>query len=623
MSNSLEWWPKQFGPGDIDGDGALKLLGQPNLHPVSVLVRETAQNSWDARVEETIRYWIHGRTLRGRALNSLRDRVFANPGKGLTLRNVLAKSSLAVLEISDRGTGGLGGPLRNDRAHEARTTDYIDFVLNIGAKRDKQHGGGTYGFGKTISYIASTAHTILIWSRSREGKRIESRLIGSAFGDCFELRGKRYTGRQWWGRKVDRGAMVEPLLGEEADDIARKVFASSFEKDETGTSLMIIDPSLLELDLPHLVDSCGEAILWHLWPKLVEPPGAEGRAPMQISLKLEDDDVAIPDPKSHEVLGGYVQALQTVRSVQSGAEAPTSPLISVSEIRIQRPQATLGHLAICTSPAASKISALKTEDRDSIAPIESPTHSVALMRSAAELVVTYLDLPRSPVEGVSVAGVFRCTPEADKYFAASEPPAHDSWEPKGMLDRIAKRHVNVGLRNIRDAWKHVVSGTSSGRSASTGGSEGFLASELSDMVPSIDGGRASRSRTAVPGGGGGGTGGRRSQPKLRITKSSSVPFTDIATVAVVSFELEDWAPGFVVECKAGIGYDGGTDQDDNLVKVEGFTRGLPGALPRPDPGCLGSRLEVEDASQTLWSAIVSHEPGLAVDIDLRITQGAK
>ena len=26
-------------------------------------------------------------------------------------------------------------------------------------------GGGTYGFGKTISYVASSVGTILIWSR--------------------------------------------------------------------------------------------------------------------------------------------------------------------------------------------------------------------------------------------------------------------------------------------------------------------------------------------------------------------------------------------------------------------------------------------------------------------------
>lgn len=621
MSKSLDWWPKQFGPGDIDGDGALKLLGQPNLHPVSVLVRETAQNSWDARVEDSVRYWIHGRTLRGRTLENLRNRVFRNPGKGLALGDILEQKSVSVLEISDRGTSGLGGPLRNDKAHKSSTTDYIDFVLNIGAKRDKRLGGGTYGFGKTISYIASGAHTILIWSRSREKDGIQSRLIGSAFGDRFELRRKRYTGRQWWGRKVDRGAMVEPMMGKEADELARSVFASSFADGETGTSLMIIAPSLLELDLAGLIDACGEAILWHLWPKLVASPDRDGPAPMQIDLKLEGKDVAIPDPAKHRVLRGYVQALQAVRTIQSGGALKASPLLSVHDIDLGRPKKKLGHLAICTSPASPASSALSNEDRDRVAPIESPTHSVALMRSSAELVVTYLDHPRIAIDGVDVAGVFRCTPEVDDHFAASEPPAHDSWEPRGMLDKNAKKHVNVGLRRIRDTWKEVVAGGASSRPAPTGGSEGFLAAELSDMVPSVDGGRASRSRTGGTGGGAGGSGRTGSQPGLRITRTSSVPVSEDATVAVVAFELENWTDGFVVECKAGIGYDGGTDQDESLVKVEGYTQGRPGALPRPDEQYSGSRLEVGDAAQASWSVIVSHAAGLAVDIDLRVAQG--
>ena len=61
---SLGWFPKQFGPGDIDGVGAKRLLGTPNIEPAWVLVRETAQNSWDARgVSPSIDFTLNLRLL--------------------------------------------------------------------------------------------------------------------------------------------------------------------------------------------------------------------------------------------------------------------------------------------------------------------------------------------------------------------------------------------------------------------------------------------------------------------------------------------------------------------------------------------------------------------------------
>ena len=54
--------------------------------------------------------------------------------------------------------------------------------------------------------------------------------------------GQRFTGRQWWGKIVD--GEVEPLEGSQADKIAKAVFSHRFGNDETGTSLLILDPLL-------------------------------------------------------------------------------------------------------------------------------------------------------------------------------------------------------------------------------------------------------------------------------------------------------------------------------------------------------------------------------------------
>ena len=81
--DALDWWPKPLGPGDTIGDSARKLLGKPDLDPVDVLVREVAQNSWDARIEggPPPSFGIHARTLSGDAYNTLMDVVLGAGGK--------------------------------------------------------------------------------------------------------------------------------------------------------------------------------------------------------------------------------------------------------------------------------------------------------------------------------------------------------------------------------------------------------------------------------------------------------------------------------------------------------------------------------------------------------------
>ena len=61
-----------------------------------------------------------------------------------------------MLFVTDRGTEGLGGPTRADEVHEGESHDYVSFVLNVGEPRDTKLGGGTYGFGKAVFFLASS-----------------------------------------------------------------------------------------------------------------------------------------------------------------------------------------------------------------------------------------------------------------------------------------------------------------------------------------------------------------------------------------------------------------------------------------------------------------------------------
>ena len=124
--------------------------------------------------------------------------------------------------------------------------DYATFVLTVGAPPEDASGGGSYGFGKTASYLASACSTIIIWSRSRTttGEIVE-RFVASSMGQAFDLDGRRFTGRQWWGAPHDGSGQsfafdVQPVEGEEARRLGQAVFERHFEPDETGTSILIL-----------------------------------------------------------------------------------------------------------------------------------------------------------------------------------------------------------------------------------------------------------------------------------------------------------------------------------------------------------------------------------------------
>jgi hypothetical protein len=450
-ARDLDWFPKVCGPGDIIGEGAKKLLGQPKLDPIALLVRETAQNSWDARLADAVDFTINLRSITQQQRTTLQNRIFTGSPEVLGLNESLAQKELWVIEVTDRGTKGLGGPVRNDLPIDPlEPTDFIDFVFNIGAPRDVHLGGGTYGFGKTVGYLLSRCGTTLIWSRCRIGADIQDRLIGSAIGGGYEDEKKRYTGRHWWGVSPGDHEGIEPASGLLAKSLGEAAFSKEFDQEDTGTSLLIIDPDMGDDSPTEFVAKLAEAALWNLWPKFV--PGSDGERPMTIQVQLNGEPVKLPEPSEHPILRAFVDCLRRVRSVQAG-DAPLPPdHISLEEVWSQRPRKLLGHVAMTRFVLFDQDDAKYSE----INPLPDGSHHICLMRHAAELVVRYhegwpLDQP-----GYHWAGVFRPLSTSDDSFALSEPPAHDDWVAESLKDRRQRSEVNVAFTRLGELARSFV-----------------------------------------------------------------------------------------------------------------------------------------------------------------------
>ena len=138
----------------MTGDGATKLLGKPPLTTLATLVREAVQNAWDARAQgQRVRFSVSLRHLEPEQVVAMRNDVFAqlpaSKASRAPLEAELSKERPLLLEISDFGTVGLGGPTRADAAvTSGQSRRFVNLVVNIGSASNGVQWGGTYGLGK-------------------------------------------------------------------------------------------------------------------------------------------------------------------------------------------------------------------------------------------------------------------------------------------------------------------------------------------------------------------------------------------------------------------------------------------------------------------------------------------
>jgi len=438
--------------GNLASEGARNQLGRPKLDQLAVLVREAVQNSWDAHNPEDphIRIGFDLVTLDTGQRKVLRENVLAEPAHATNIASRLADeaSAIQMLIISDRNTSGLGGPTRADVIEKSSSTDFVDFLRNIGQPPDKPLGGGTFGYGKAALYLVSGIRCILVYTRCKYRCRLESRLMVACLGRDYVTedgpRPIKYTGRHWWGVIDDGSAIAEPLTGNAAAELATALGIPGFAKDETGTSIAILDFLPGPNRLPdQAMDAMQTALLWNFWPKMI----AYGSARPAIDFSFRFNGVVAPIPKleNYAPLGGFKAGMIALKERRNGTPL-SNPHTRFHEVRSQRPRALLGWLCLIRFPHLARERG--RPKAASLGGIElAACHHIALMRNA-ELVVKYLPGPAPTTDVLEWAGVFIATEDVDRAFAAAEPPTHDDWVSENLADATERRYVNVALREL-------------------------------------------------------------------------------------------------------------------------------------------------------------------------------
>jgi hypothetical protein len=659
--NGPSWFSQPFHPeGSSLAEGIRNQLGRPRLDLLTILIRESAQNSWDARIrdrDEPVDFHLDLRTIGPAHAGAWRELLQRNAplDEHLPLRESMRRSTIRVMTVSDRGTNGLGGPTRADSA-VTKNHDFVSFVRNIGEPRDTELGGGTYGFGKGIFYLVSRPGTILLHTRCRVDDGHETRLIGCALWKSYvatDANGEtRYTGRHWWGDTS--GDVVEPLVGVKAESMAHRLGLSPFGPNETGTTVVVIDPNLEDREPAEAATYLAETITWHLWPKMLDGPS--GVPPMRFSVTCDGMVHPVPDPRETHPLDMFVAAYRRLDDGESRSLECLSPRKLLGRLGLEKKYAT----ALEPTSAARMVG------------IESLVHHVCLMRPA-ELVVTYHPGPKPPSELIAYAGVFRADRALDETYAKAEPPTHDSWNHE-TLEHPESRYVRTTFRRISEALEglldlggkvragsaQIALGAASGRFAPlVGGAWGIggatdygkpgdvrLAprptttppSGTSEVLHDADavGGRSTTTRYDGPGGGSGGDGHlagsdlaggsapvsrpTRRRPRVEYVGDPYLDERSDAAVIVQRFRLPVPGPQRVrVDLAVALTGPGGRETDPPL---EAKMPGLLGWENAAGDLLVGPTYVIEGGDDTVWSAIVLPAPDTMTEITV-LTQAVE
>lgn len=510
----LERYSKPHGHGDVSGKGLGRLMGATKLTVVELLVRETIQNTWDARLEgRRPEYGAYARFIPEPRARVLREEVFKDLPPVSPLADSLRQANFATLEVYDRGTLGLDGPLDPRSADVDHTSNFVKLVYDIGSTKVSGSGsGGTYGFGKTAAFTAGASRSVVYWTvcRNPEGA-LEHRLIGVCHGDEYSDEGQRFTGVHWWGRSPSDSELL-PLVGDEAKALGERLFTRRFQEGETGTSIMIIDPLVAKAALEDTEDSgdshetrfegaqrvsdrssltelrrqIATAAAKFAWPKLTPLPDT-GEPPMRFHVGGDDD----PDP---DVIAGapdfepYKHTLNALRDHQTrGATHVTEMTVQVEGGLLQiechpiRRNGQGKRLHVGDLAMARQHRLVSTlPDGGSLA-----TDALCNMRHDAELVVEYVQRQEIEADAWNWYAVFKPRPEFDAHFAAAEPPAHDSWTPGHATDQEASTTVQRTQRTVDTKLKSFLRQRRAAPKAD-GRSTRRVAEDLRGFVPAPD-----------------------------------------------------------------------------------------------------------------------------------------
>jgi len=475
---------KKTALGGFDYSIISRLLGAPPyIDEISLFARETAQNSWDARLIDKkvndVNYSFVLNVFSEKQSSIFKNEIF----NGNLDTTELVKSLNKVTEkdqpyiiIEDSGTVGLAGP--TEANIKSLTTNFVSFVRNIGQDKHDQHSGGAFGFGKSVFFRFSSVKTIITYTRTKdENGIVVSRLMGMSLFKEHE----GHTGRHWWGVAPSDGSMDynQPLTGQLADKLAKEIGFRVFDSDKTGTAVMMLGPLfpssssagteqlLTKNGRAQFLDVVKEALQIWYWPRMVGSGKQDGKLICTLvsesATEEKIDPYKLPDP-----LNLYLTCFIEIQKLLADPAYTVDPQLIIKPIKKNNSHDFYGYLCVfkqakTTRPHFESKSVTPNHPFGSAlwgtSDGSANCKHVALIRAPGQ-VVKYEKTADSLLPANEYGAVFFLCPDGpnsrkiESEVKASEPPSHDDWSFQAnetvpdILRRVKSQVQSIVIPNI-------------------------------------------------------------------------------------------------------------------------------------------------------------------------------
>ncbi len=232
------------------GSSLLKLIQNNNMPILDLLVRESVQNSLDAKNDKDafVSVDFFTGTFDKASLNVELD--------GITdaLNKRYSEDRYKFIAIRDSNTVGLTGKLHYDDVTDNQYGNLLKLIYEISKPQEAEGAGGSWGLGKTV-YFRVGIGLVMYYSRIvNENGQYESRLAASLVENEMDtealipiLDGKSKRGIAWWGEEIEKNK-TKPITDESYIEHMLDIFGiKPYEHDKTGTTIVIpyVDEEIL------------------------------------------------------------------------------------------------------------------------------------------------------------------------------------------------------------------------------------------------------------------------------------------------------------------------------------------------------------------------------------------
>ena len=249
------------------GSSLLKLIQNNNMPAIDLLVRESIQNSLDARRQD-VKY-VDVEYLTG----IFSSHALSNELEGITrgLNKRYPEDQYSYIAISDSNTVGLTGETDPKAVKNNDYGNLLKLVYEVCKPQEAEGAGGSWGLGKTV-YFRIGIGLVIYYSRIKKSSgHYESRLAATLVENetakdslipVYENQAKR--GIAWWGEKTGKN-ITAPVTDEKYINSFLNIFGlKPYDDEKTGTVIIIpfIDKQkLLSNNQVEYIDSSDNRII--------------------------------------------------------------------------------------------------------------------------------------------------------------------------------------------------------------------------------------------------------------------------------------------------------------------------------------------------------------------------